>query len=142
MSLLHPCLTRLIEVYGTVRKKNVPYQGTVRMCDTFQKLNWSTIRCYFTVKGARCVVRKFWTYRTVLYSLLVRLLFSCVNATDLISRCKTWLQNYDVNTALPMTKLFYFTYKNYRVSRPILSYETTMFRDQDRDQSESAQTKT
>ena len=40
--------------------------GTVRWYGTLRKLNWITVRWYGTVQRARYVVRKFWTYRTVL----------------------------------------------------------------------------
>ena len=43
--------------------------GTLRWYGTLQKLNWSTVRWYSTIQSARYVVRKFWTYRTVLPSL-------------------------------------------------------------------------
>ena len=47
---------------------------TVRWYGTLQKLNWSTLRWYGTAQGARYVIRKFLTYRTVLPSLPVTLM--------------------------------------------------------------------
>ena len=59
----------LVRYVGTVRLF-CNGTGTVRWYGTLQKLNWSAIRWNGTVEGARYVVRKFWTYRTVLPSLL------------------------------------------------------------------------